>query len=608
MCRESVALVVDYQAGRYASLTPFYAVRQALQTITGIETFGDLVREVGPIVGDRLWLAAIPLGMVDEALNASAKSGDADNQVFDPTIDSSGLASAAGVVWTEILRSIDKPIVCFVEDAYWLDTASSEFLEALLRSDSTLPIVFVVTRRPDGAGWRPAAPDIVLALGPLDDDSAAELVYRLTEHAPLSTAVQRDVIQRAQGNPLFLRELVLTADAGDELPPTIDVLLTDALAGLDPASRALVSVSAVLGVTSDIDVLAAVVDEPAERLTRRLESLARFIRLSGSTWRFTHALIREAAYNSLPYRRRQTAHRRAAEVYSSRSVPPIELVALHHSLSGDHTAAWESCRQAADHALSNGAPSEAMGFYERALSAGRAIRMDGVAVEQVREAFADAAFSTGATTKSLLAFRKARAALHGDVASENRLRLKEVRALRQLGRYPAALKLSRRALVAIERQPRLVRRLSAPLVQERGAIFYRQGDLQESLAACERAAWLAIDFGDDPILARAYMMLGTIREQLGLNEDAVYLDRALALFEKLGDLSSQATVLNNQASAAHARGDWATAARFWSESSARFRASGELGEAALPDLNTAELYSDQGRLTDAGPLLRRAAA
>jgi tetratricopeptide (TPR) repeat protein len=234
------------------------------------------------------------------------------------------------------------------------------------------------------------------------------------------------------------------------------------------------------------------------------------------------------------------------------------------------------------------------------------LSLDAVTLAEVREMLADNALAVGEVGRSLAQFRLARSVLQLDIVSSARLMLKETRALRQLGRYTSAIRHSAKALSAIENESRSVRKVSPALVVERGALLYRQGKIREALSAYERSAWLAIDFDDQSALARSYMMIGTIRDQLGLVDESVYLDRALALFEQLGDVGSQAIVLNNLASTRYGQGDWPGAARLWRECTTRFRASGEVGDAALPELNLAELYTDQGRHDEAAAAVRRA--
>jgi class 3 adenylate cyclase/tetratricopeptide (TPR) repeat protein len=586
---------LEVQGGRYALLSPFFAVQKALLAVLDGESVHDWIARYEHIVGDRTWLVELPLD--PESLE---RRGTARHDV-------SGFAAAAGIAWAELLAATGKKYIVFVEDAYWLDMSSAEFVEGLARSGNGASVAIVITRRLEADGWRPGFTDTVVDLGPLDDDASTELVNRWSERTPLARDIVSRIVERGGGNPLFLRELVLSAQSGEkDLPVTVEALLGDAMRELDPLSREMLNAAAVLGATSDLDVLEDLVGSSRQSLIRRLGSLSRFVTLTTSTFRFTHALVREAAYHSSPFSARRALHRRAAALYSAKPEPPVELVAVHHSLAGDHSAAWQSCRRAAERAAAKAAPREALAFCESALASGKHLSLDAAALAEVREMLADNALAVGEIGRSLTQFRLARSVLQSDIASRARLMLKETRAMRQLGRYTSAIRHTAKALSAIENESRAVRRISPALVVERGALLYRQGKIREALSAYERSAWLAIDFDDQSALARSYMMIGTIRDQLGLADESVYLDRALSLFENLGDVGSQAHVLNNLASTRYVQGDWPGAARLWRECTMRFRASGEVGDAALPELNLAELYTDQGCYDEAADAVRRA--
>jgi class 3 adenylate cyclase/tetratricopeptide (TPR) repeat protein len=586
---------LEVQGGRYALLSPFFAVQKALLAVLDGESVHEWITRYEQIIGQRSWLVELPLD--PESLE---RRGTARHDV-------AGFAAAAGIAWAELLAATGKKFIVFVEDAYWLDMSSAEFIEGLARSGNGASLAIVITRRLEADGWRPGFADAVVDLGPLEDEASTELVNRWSERSPLARDIVSRIVERAGGNPLFLRELVLSALSGEkDLPATVEALLGDAMRDLDPVSREMLNAAAVLGATSDLDVLEGLVGSSRQSLTRRLGSLSRFVTLTTSTFRFTHALVREAAYQSSPFAARRALHRRAAALYLAKPEPPVELVAVHHSLAGDHSAAWHSCRRAAERAAAKAAPREALAFCESALAAGKHLSLDAAALAEVREMLADNALAVGENGRSLAQFRLARAVLQPDIASRARLMLKETRAMRQLGRYTSAIRHTAKALAAIETESRAVRKISPALVVERGALLYRQGKIHEALSAYERSAWLAIDFDDQSALARSYMMIGTIRDQLGLADESVYLDRALTLFEQLSDIGSQAHVLNNLASTRYVQGDWPGAARLWRECTLRFRASGEVGDAALPELNLAELYTDQGCYDEAADAVHRA--
>jgi class 3 adenylate cyclase len=263
---------VDVQGGRYALLSPFYAVQKALLAVLDGESVHDLIARYSHVVGDRSWLVELPLD--PESLE---RRGTARHDV-------SGFAGASGIAWAELLAATEKKFIVFVEDAYWLDMSSAEFIEGLARSGSGARLAIVITRRQEADGWRPGFADAVVNLGPLDDAASTELVNRWSEQSPIAHDIVRHIVERAGGNPLFLRELVLSAMSGEkDLPPTVEALLGDAMRDLDAVSREMLNAAAVLGAASDLDVLEELVGTTRQRLVRRLGSLSRFVTLTSST-------------------------------------------------------------------------------------------------------------------------------------------------------------------------------------------------------------------------------------------------------------------------------------------------------------------------------------
>ena len=93
---------------------------------------------------------------------------------------------------------------------------------------------------------------------------------------------------------------------------------------------------------------------------------------------------------------------------------------------------------------------------------------------------------------------------------------------------------------------------------------------------------------------------------LGRAGEAVLAQRALAIFEELGDLSRQAAALNNLGAAAYFSGDWTAAIAYYERSAEASRRSGNEVQAALGAMNTGELLVNQGRLDEAEPILQEA--
>ena len=235
----------------------------------------------------------------------------------------------------------DRPQLLIVEDLHWADPSTLEWLGRFLAVART-PTLLLCTSRPP-------VPAMSLAftgsfeLGPLSH----EAMCRLLAGSGLGPAVQRDVVRRADGIPLYAEEMVraLHDAPGEPVPPTLWSLLASRLDALGPLKR-LAQEAALIGRDFDQALLAAISSTPQARLDHALQGLcASGLVLGGARqqYRFRHALIRDVAHQSLPLAERRALHRRVADALRSscadRGEESPELVAHHLMAAGDPQAA-----------------------------------------------------------------------------------------------------------------------------------------------------------------------------------------------------------------------------------------------------------------------------
>ena len=270
-----------------------------------------------------------------------------------------------------------------MEDVHWAQPPLLDLLEYLTAFLSGHPVLLVCLARPDlgelRPGWlAPRADRGLLVLDPLPDDEA----LRLVEHAgEVVAATAARIVETAEGNPLFLQQLVAVGADGDEtpLPASIQAVLAARIARLEPSEQALLEEASVQGRSFYVSAL-------DDRSPARLVALVRqeLIRPERSelpgedAFRFAHALIREAAYRALPKQRRADVHERVArwtadwpgasdatvghhlaEAYRYRT----ELGDADEALAGE---AAERLAAAADAALLQGDPDAAARLLEHA--------------------------------------------------------------------------------------------------------------------------------------------------------------------------------------------------------------------------------------------------
>jgi class 3 adenylate cyclase len=253
------------------------------------------------------------------------------------------------------------PVVVVVDDLHGADPLLLDLLEYLqmFTRDAALLLVTAGRKRLDGRPCPTAgAAGATLALGPLPADEAAELAARLRGPGELNGATGGRVAALAEGNPLFIEELLRGLDGAgparvagapvtlgrlEELPfpPAVQALIGAELDGLPPEERVVLETASVVGRVFDWASVAALAPTPlGPRVGALLLALARrnLIRVADrrfgdDAFSFRHGLLRDAAYRSIPKRERLILHMRIAERLAA---GPGEAVAGEDEAVGYH--------------------------------------------------------------------------------------------------------------------------------------------------------------------------------------------------------------------------------------------------------------------------------
>jgi class 3 adenylate cyclase/tetratricopeptide (TPR) repeat protein len=286
-------------------------------------------------------------------------------------------------------RAVQQPVLFVVEDLHWIDPTTVELLTVLVERIHTAPILAVFTYRPDFHPPWSKGPNVTEAdLNRLAPSEAAELTRRVAHGKPLPDAIVQEVVSKTDGVPLFVEELTkmllesgLLAEGTDgyaltaPLPPlAIPNTLHDSLmARLDRLSavKGLAQLGATIGREFTYPLLRAVAPWDEHVLRDGLAQLvdAEFLHQQGTlpnaTYRFKHALIQDASYQSLLKSTRQQHHQRIANTMEA-SFPEIganqpELLAHHYTEAGLTEQAipyWEAAgrralRRYANHEAAN---------------------------------------------------------------------------------------------------------------------------------------------------------------------------------------------------------------------------------------------------------------
>ncbi len=268
------------------------------------------------------------------------------------------------------------PVLVVVEDAHWLDPTTRELIDRVLARLGRLPMLVLVTSRPEGLPALGTGARVTrLDLDRLGRAGVEAIIQGLGGDALPAETIET-IVTRTDGVPLFVEELTKAVlESGDAAIPAS--LHDSLMARLDrlPEAKELAQVAACIGRELDQELLIAVAGQPAAEVERALDRLveAELIFRQGAPADgrlvFKHALVRDAAYESLLRSRRREVHGRIARVLAANGGGEPQLVARHFLAGDDAAAAMPHLLQATDAAIARAAGTEARAMIEAGLAA-----------------------------------------------------------------------------------------------------------------------------------------------------------------------------------------------------------------------------------------------
>ncbi len=443
--------------------------------------------------------------------------------------------------WRRFLEHIaDRgPAVLVFEDLHWADESMLAFLEHLIGHAEGVPLLVVVTTRPELFERYPDSTDGLpnttrINLTPLSEDETGRLVAALLGTATVPAGLRRPILDRAGGNPLYAeefvrllrdRDLVVKSGAGWELreraevpfPHSVHALIAARLDTLPPETKAIIADAAVVGKVFWAGAVAQMGDRDVGGVTDALRELSRkeLVRparrssIEGEIeYAFWHILARDVAYGQLPRASRASRHVAAARWIESKT--PERVQDLADMLAYHYTTALELARASArtEHASELEAP--ALRFLS--LAGERALGLDtATAISSLERALALAPQGHPERAEALSRFGEA--AFQGGRLAEASDALEEAVALFTAdGDLPAA----------------------ARSMGTLGSVASRLGDRRWSELPSEALALLE-PLGPSPELVGALTEVGRVEALLGRSAQAIALtERALGMAEELG--------------------------------------------------------------------------
>ncbi len=298
-------------------------------------------------------------------------------------------------------ESLNQPLMVIFEDLHWIDEQTQEFLNLLADSIATAKILLLVNYRHEYSHqWNSKTYYTQLRLDPLGQEGAEEMLAALLGAGDDLAPLKRVIIEKTEGNPFFIEEMVLSLfDQGTlarngtvklvhpldslKIPTTVQAVLASRIDRLPSAEKELLQTLSVIGREFPVSLGSAVWHQIPGGEDRGLDlqqmltdlQLAEFIyeqpALGDLEYTFKHALTQEVAYNSVLTERRVVVHERVGaaieHIFSASLSDHYDELAHHYHHSGNAQKAIEYLHRAAEQAISRSAFSEARQPLDTAL-------------------------------------------------------------------------------------------------------------------------------------------------------------------------------------------------------------------------------------------------
>jgi predicted ATPase/class 3 adenylate cyclase len=285
-------------------------------------------------------------------------------------------------------ESINQPLIVIFEDLHWIDSETQALLNLLVDAIANARILLLVNYRPEYRHeWGSRTHYTQLRLDPLGSESAEKMLSTLLGEEKELLPLKRLIIERTDGTPFFMEEMVqalfeegvLVRNGVVKLakpinvvkvPTTVQAVLASRIDRLPPAEKELLQTLAVLGRELPQSVIRAVVSKPDDELDRMLYDLqlGEFIHeqptIGDVEYVFKHALTQEVAYNALLIERRKLLHERVGEalesMFAERLDDHLVDLARHYSRSDNISKAVEYLGRAGQQAFQRSAYADAI--------------------------------------------------------------------------------------------------------------------------------------------------------------------------------------------------------------------------------------------------------
>jgi predicted ATPase/class 3 adenylate cyclase len=377
---------IHLQCSPYHSDSALYPVIQYLSRAAGFatnDTPSARIEKLGALFAQRTASGTAAIPLLAELMSIPHAAAGAPSQT-----PAQRKASTLALIVDEFLRlGESKPVLIVLEDAHWIDATTLEMMMRLTDSLGKARALALVTARPDfAAPWLARPHATLLTLGRLGRGECTQLVAGVAAARGLSVETVAAIVAKTDGIPLFVEELtksVMESAGGDSVVPA--TLKDSLMARLDRLgeAREVAQIAAVIGRQFTFLLLDAVASRSSGELEATLAKLvaAGIIfpeeRSLERSFSFKHALVRDAAYESLLLTRRREWHERIANAlekhFAGIAASEPDLLAYHFGEAGLLVPGCDYRMRAGDQAVSRSAYPEAIAHFSAGLKLAEAL-------------------------------------------------------------------------------------------------------------------------------------------------------------------------------------------------------------------------------------------
>ena len=475
--------------------------------------------------------------------------------------------------------SCQKPLIIIIEDVQWIDDASMEFLLQCSKELKTYPVMFICSFRESlkGKNFIDGAKGIKLV--PLKNNETDKLIRFLIKENDIYKLMKDRIITTANGNPLFIEEIVRGIEAKKllvnkdkpgnfaeifenfQIPDTVQSIARARIDLLPVGLKEILYQASVLGRYIEIELLQKITNLETEILSEMMKKLQKheFIEETEGMlqpqkyFAFTHSLIQEIAYHSLLFKARRRLHNKTGsvmeEMYLSKIDEKVEELAYHFKNSDDNKKAIFYLNKAGDKAQSLYAFSNAVNYFQDCTDILETSEPEKEQLTQLSEIYNKLAFSQSTVGKRKEAEANLNKALKcckkiGDKDNESLVLMSMGNLYGDMGKWDKAIEYFKNCLSITDRISNLKRKAS--ILKGIGLACLFKGDtstgysyLKESINICKEIK--ALD-----VYAMALNNVGIYYDMLGRWENAIEAYKeSLSIAKKIKNIIVISNIMNN---------------------------------------------------------------